>query len=276
MQKGIKHAPSELAGGATCYIERKTVQAGTRFAPHWHDYFELELVLAGEGEHCYNRQAQPLSRGSAYLMAYYDFHELYAKTDLALLKIQCTEQALPPDLRDHILLGGGRFCATLTDKELRLITTLFAQIEQERKDHAAFEKTVTQNAITTIFVTLLRHSTKNTPAPLPPLLQQLVRTAQTRFRENITLHQLATDAFVTPNYLGALFKKWTGSSFSEYLNTVRLRHACELLATTELSVKEIAFSSGYRSVEHFCFTFQKTLLCTPKSFRQKQREEKID
>ena len=97
-----------------------------------------------------------------------------------------------------------------------------------------------------------------------------MRAVQARFLEDITLEELASTAFVTPNYLGALFKKWTGSTFPAYLNTVRLRHACNLLLTTDLSVKEIAFASGYRSVEHFCYTFQKMLRTTPRAFRQAQ------
>lgn len=67
---------------------------------------------------------------------------------------------------------------------------------------------------------------------------------------------------VTPNYLGMLFSKRMGVSFSDYLNTVRLRVACNLLAQTELSVKEIAFASGYNSFEHFEYTFKKTFLLT--------------
>ena len=275
MPKGVKRAPSELTPGATYYMERKNVPAGTCFAPHWHDYFEFELVLSGEGVHGCNRKSEPLSRGSAYLMAYYDFHELYAVTDLELLKIQCTEQALPQELRDHILLGNGRFCATLGEAQIEKITALFSLIEQERAQHAAFEKNMVQYAISAIFITLLRHCVKQAPQALPLPLVTALRAVQARFAEDLTLEALATAAFVTPNYLGALFKKWTGCTFPTYLNTVRLRHACDLLVTTKLSVKEIAFTVGYRSVEHFCYTFKRLLGCTPRTFRQGRSGTKL-
>ena len=131
MQKMLKRAPSELAAGATCYLERKTVLAGERFAPHWHDYFEFELILNGCGKHGYNRKTEPLQRGSAYLTAYYDLHELQADTDLELIKIQCTETALPSDLREYILLGGGRLCATLNEQEIARILALFEEASAE-------------------------------------------------------------------------------------------------------------------------------------------------
>ena len=267
MQKMLKRAPSELAAGASCYLERKTVLAGERFAPHWHDYFEFELILRGSGKHGYNRKTEPLQRGSAYLTAYYDLHELQAETDLELLKIQCTESALPSDLREYILLGGGRLCATLSEAEIARILALFEEASEEARNHAAFAKTVTEHAVATIFITLLRRCTKGTPSPLPPLLTNAMHTVQARFSENLTLTELAAAAFVTPNYLGGLFRKWTGYTFPAYLNTVRIRHACNLLSTTRLSVKEIAFATGYRSVEHFCYTFKKIMQFSPQAFR---------
>ena len=62
--------------------------------------------------------------------------------------------------------------------------------------------------------------------------------------------------------------KWTGAGFSEYVNTARIKYACNLLTTTDLSVKEIAFSSGYNSVEHFMYVFKKKTADTPANYRK--------
>jgi YesN/AraC family two-component response regulator len=74
---------------------------------------------------------------------------------------------------------------------------------------------------------------------------------------------------VTPNYLGVQFTKKMGISFSDYLNTMRLRYACNLLDSTDLAVKEIAFASGYNSVEHFGYTFKKILGDSPLNYKKR-------
>ena len=74
--------------------------------------------------------------------------------------------------------------------------------------------------------------------------------------------------FVTPKYLGALFKKNTGNSFHHYLNMMRLKCACSLLKTTNMSVKDAALTSGYNSIEHFIYTFKKHLSVSPTAYRK--------
>ena len=115
-----------------------------------------------------------------------------------------------------------------------------------------------KNLIAEIIITVIRNSTQDENTVIPTLLQNAVAYIHNNFREQITLNGLARYCNVTPNYLGAQFSKKMGISFSDYLNTVRLRYACNLLDGTNLSCKEIAFACGYNSVEHFVYTFKKT------------------
>ena len=78
---------------------------------------------------------------------------------------------------------------------------------------------------------------------------------------------LANRFSVSVNYLGSLFKKNMGTSFNEYLNNVRLRYACSLLQSSELSVKEVAFASGYNSTEYFLYIFKKKMGMTPREYK---------
>lgn len=60
-----------------------------------------------------------------------------------------------------------------------------------------------------------------------------------------------------------LFTAEVGRPPGQVIETRRLRHARELAALSELSVKEICFASGYRNVSHFCAQFKKRFGCTP-------------
>ena len=48
----------------------------------------------------------------------------------------------------------------------------------------------------------------------------------------------------------------------------RLKYACGLLCTSSLSVKQIAFESGYNSAEYFVYVFKQKLGVTPSEYRK--------
>ncbi|MBR5472942.1 MAG: helix-turn-helix transcriptional regulator [Clostridia bacterium] len=269
MSKQIDKYKSSLQYDKDYYIEKRFIKAGEYFAPHWHDYFELEFILDGCGEHIYNNTKYTLSRGSIYLMSFYDFHELTAKTDMNVLKLQFNENVLPNGLNDFLFLSRNRFCCAVDENETMHIIKLFDILKREENGAGLFSEMLIKNLIAEIIITVIRNSAQDENTVVPTLLQNAVAYIHNNFREQITLNGLARYCNVTPNYLGAQFSKKMGISFSDYLNTVRLRYACNLLDGTNLSCKEIAFACGYNSVEHFVYTFKKKLNCTPIGYRKK-------
>ncbi len=268
MSKQIIKYDSSLQKNKDYYIEERFISKGEYFSPHWHDYFELEIVLAGEGEHIYNNTKYMLSRGSIYLMSYYDFHELSAKGDMQILKLQFNENVLPKSLNDFLFLSRNRFCCSVNENEMLHIINLFDILKREEKQAGLFSEMLIKNFIAEIIITVIRNSSQNENTLIPSLLQNAVAYIRNNFREPLSLELLAEHCNVTPNYLGVQFTKKMGISFSDYLNNVRLRYACNLLDSTDLTVKEIAFASGYNSVEHFGYTFKKLLGDSPLNYKK--------
>ena len=56
-------------------------------------------------------------------------------------------------------------------------------------------------------------------------------------------------------------------NFEEYLNSVRVNRACELLISTDASVMDIALEVGYHNAKTLTRNFVKHKLMTPQSFR---------
>ena len=106
---------------------------------------------------------------------------------------------------------------------------------------------------------------------MPKLIQKITFYTHSNFRQELSLDVLSKEFSVSRNHLGATFKKWFGMPYNEYLNNIRLKYACNLLTSTDLSVKEIAFESGYHSVEYFLFKFKNSLNLTPGEYRKTTR-----
>lgn len=269
MEKRLMWYESDLPQGAETVTERRIIRAGEYYPPHWHDYFELELVLSGTGEQVYNCRKYRLSPGCATLMSYYDFHDFRAVSDMVLLKVQFTGRALPEELCLALLQSRNRFCFSLGETECGRAVALWEQIHAEAPERDAFSAIAAKGALALLAVLFLRKAAGAGTLPVQPKpLQKAVAAVHSRFREPLRLTRLAAECAVTPNYLGALFSQYMGASFPEYLNTVRLRHACDLLAGTDLSVKEIGFACGYSSAEYFQAVFQKRLSLTPLTYRK--------
>lgn len=96
MEQHFVTYPLENPGTANITICRRNFPAGTAFPIHWHDYFELEYILEGEGLHTHNGTTSAIDKGCTYLMGFNDFHSFTAVTDVDLYSVHFSKGYLPP------------------------------------------------------------------------------------------------------------------------------------------------------------------------------------
>lgn len=70
------------------------------------------------------------------------------------------------------------------------------------------------------------------------------------------------------DYMNRIFKKRTGTTIFAYLNNLRLEQAKQLLATTQLSLEEIASHTGFSDEFYFNRFFKKRTMITPARYRR--------
>lgn len=91
--------------------------------------------------------------------------------------------------------------------------------------------------------------------------------------EEVSLNTVANVANVSSNHFSALFSQNMGQTFIEYLTTLRMNKAKELLRCTGMRSSEIAGEIGYKDAHYFSYLFKKTQGMTPSDYR-KAREDK--
>ena len=64
------------------------------------------------------------------------------------------------------------------------------------------------------------------------------------------------------------FKKYTFKTPVQYMNSVRLSAAMDLLTRTDRKVLDIALDTGFNSLSYFIGVFKQGLGCTPTQFRR--------
>ncbi|MFD1175545.1 response regulator [Paenibacillus puldeungensis] len=100
-----------------------------------------------------------------------------------------------------------------------------------------------------------------------PVVQQVLNNIHTSYNEDLSLKTLGSLYNIHPVYLGQLFHKEVGESFTEYINRYRIEKAKEQLRTTYQKVHEIARSVGYWETGYFYKQFKKYVGVSPTEFK---------
>lgn len=246
-------------------INKRHIKPRT-YPMHWHDFLEFEIVIAGLLKYSSNNQTHTLGPGSAHILCLHDCHGLSTLEDTTLYCLHINTDLLDLEIAEQLRYNS--FRCQFTPEEMGYIIPKLEFLEKESASNSAFHYLMIKSIVTEILILLLRKSTSNEALYTPQPIQKLTAYINTHFTNDITLDKAAAALSFSPGYLGKLIKRQMGYTFNEYLNMIRLKHACYLLQNTNLPVKEIAFQAGYNSSEYFLYVFKKNLLTTPSEYRK--------
>jgi two-component system response regulator YesN len=88
----------------------------------------------------------------------------------------------------------------------------------------------------------------------------------------LSLHEVCSALSISKSYLSAIFKSHTGMTLVEYLTSVRMEAAKELLANDSLRGYEVAAQVGFRDAHYFSLTFKKQTGISPTEYRELARQ----
>lgn len=88
------------------------------------------------------------------------------------------------------------------------------------------------------------------------------------FNKPVSLKDLAKLVNMTEVSFSRFIKRRTGNTFIDSLNEIRLGHATRMLIETTHSIAEVSFNCGFNNISNFNRFFKKKKNCTPKEFRE--------
>lgn len=101
-------------------------------------------------------------------------------------------------------------------------------------------------------------------------LTQIEQVIEEQYRNPLLQISTVAEHFnLSATYFGRFFSELTGRNFTNYVNEVRLRHAVELLTSSDATVNQIAEAVGFNSTQYFIRVFKKKYLTTPRGYRLK-------
>lgn len=104
------------------------------------------------------------------------------------------------------------------------------------------------------------------------LLTDIFHYCYENYLEDISLRTLADKLQVNHYSISRIFNERFHIGFREYINSLRIERACELLKESNSDITDIAFAVGYNSIRTFNRSFQKLMKQTPREYRQQIRQ----
>lgn len=105
-----------------------------------------------------------------------------------------------------------------------------------------------------------------------PSIVQVIRNAEqyirSRYDEDISLKKIAALFYLNPSYFSVSFKNVTGKNFNEFLTSVRMENAKQMLLNRSLRVSQVARMTGYDDCSYFSKAFRKYTGMMPSEYQQ--------
>lgn len=278
----MRHYPirNYIAEGQLYNMRRGSCSEKSQIESHEHEFIELVYVLSGGGTHYINGKAYAVKRGSLLCIDVGDVHRFSTPDAMGYMNVylhptcvrktgwdqgiydvlQCVfpEVSLPPKQK-HIRLSG----SVLTEWE-RLLEGMHREFRQQNYGYT----TVVNGYMQAIYALILRAVLPKQERNGEQLTAELLDYIEKNYTKRLTLTELAARFYYHPVYLGRLFHEMFQVSFKEYVCEKRLTRAEQQLREGNMTIDEVAVSSGFSDKKFFYEVFKKKHGCTPLQYRK--------
>lgn len=246
---------------------RATFSSASEGMPlHSHDYYEVEIIIKGEGMHNLNAETHTLSRGSAYILGPAAFHSYEIEKPLKLFCINFDGSVIPERLFFKMATLGSGKQIEIGPKRLGDVIKLSELLvgEVKRKNGGC-----SLEICECILAMLLEEADEklSVPEKFDVGMQRALIYLNSHFYESPSLSEVAKEANYHPNYFSEMFTSYFGQTFSSKLNDLKTNYA-KVLLKSGFSVTETCFRSGFRSMSSFLTVFKEKTGIPPKKYKE--------
>lgn len=254
------------------------------YPKHRHDFLELSLIMDGEGYEIINGKEHPMKAGTCALFLPYQFHEIHTTSQRPLKLFNVMFDLgflLQPSIfttgLKNLMYAGDNLSPfiQLDDKQFPVFTAILESLYAELQNNHEWRNDMIQCKLTEMLITFDRlrkneidsrpqEQTENRKSLWP-----IVHYIHTNFSEPISLARLSKQFNIDISHLSKEFKKHMGMNFTHFLQEVRVRHACSLLVSTNMSGIEIAMEAGFGSISSYSRIFTQVKGMTPSEYRSR-------
>ena len=228
---------------------------------HWHDYCTIDLITEGDAVHYTAFGQQEITKGYIHLVMPSDIHYIGSNEGCHLATVRFSPSLIPESVKP--LLDAKQRWAQLDENSFRAVEGIITAMRNYKED-----KLLCLRLLESLLL-ILQNNTVTEEKVIPDNMKKVLDFLDLNFREDPSLEKAAAVGSYNSSYFSTLFKKTTGYTYSEYLNAKKLGFACAMMKRKDLTLTDIALSSGFVSAASFNRAFKSVLGENPKEYRAK-------
>lgn len=257
--------------------------ASSAISVHSHNFIEFSYLVEGYGVETINNEVFAMRPGYFSIIYPWQTHELRFATEHIRYYFVAISMdnfmgagSVALELRDLFLQSGreGPSCVYFEGGDMEKLALMFREMHAEYTTRRKWwELTVKSRILDTLILYDRRRGAAQGEAEASAGRSSRRQTMEilfyiyNNFKEDLNLPVLSRHFRLSQNYLSTVIKTTLGFTFSDFLQHMRLKYACSLLASTQMAVTEIAYASGYQSYRNFVRFFKKTYSMSPSQYR---------
>jgi len=272
----------EPSGNIVCHVSG-TPSRQERW--HYHDEYELQLIIQTRGRVYAGGHVGPFRPGSIFLIAPRAPHNLVSsdvpasgvkeRSIVIHFREDLLRRAMPlfPELGDAVALLKRDHCGVEFFDAGQELHAAFRSV-QKASGVARFSALVEllQSLSAWPEFRPLSHASTSPPhhdqrGEKDPRIEAVMSLVYRHFAEDLTLGRASHCAGTSTHMLSRLFRKETGATYTNFLTSVRVAKACEMLSTSDQHVSDICYLVGFNNISNFNRHFRKIKNMTPKEYR---------
>lgn len=263
------------------HISLNTLTNG--FRAHRHDFLEFSYVVEGQGSESINGVLHPMRPGTFTFVLPYQVHQIYTDNGSKLVLYNCMfsmdllmETSKRERLIDLIESVDKPAFTQFHGNERGKMDELIEEMYNEYTGKASWKEAMLQIRLKEVLIRFDRYRAESSVSTISSYVKgkrqssiwPIIHYIHQNYHEDITLADLASHFNMSVSRISEVIKETTGQNFLHFLNDLRIRHACSLLASTEMSVSEIALEVGYNSYNTFSRVFRESKGVVPTDYRK--------
>ena len=264
-----------LLGGENWYKE----YGEGREKLHFHNFYEVGICHAGEGEMILGEEEIPFTPGCISLIPTTELHTTNtfgakAWWEWMYFDIYEVMKELYPDdeiSRDTLLNQIQRQGRLLTPQmNIQKMSFLIRSIFSEMQNKEYLYRDMVHHLLLTLTVEIIRR-VNHTGVPEHFTPSNDIFPAMDYIKKNyhtvIRISDLSSRCGMSENNFRSIFEKYMNMKPLDYVTFVRIQKGCSLLRNPERNVAEVSELVGYESVSSFIRNFRKIVGCTPHQWK---------
>jgi AraC-like DNA-binding protein len=256
---------------------------------HTHrDFSELVIVLNGTALHYVDNDSYQIKKGDVFVISNNTSHGYENTSDFRICNIMYRPELLSSETDIRRLSGyhalfviepylSTEHCfqsrLTLQLSDFDETNNIISAMIQEYNHKADGWKTMLTSYFMRLVVFLSRAYSFKSLAEKYDIINiaKSVSYIESHFIDPISIEELAKQTNLSVRHFTRIFRDTYETTPGRYIFTLRMHHACSLLKSSNLTISEIAFQSGFNDSNYFTRRFRTFNGVTPKQFRKLNR-----